>query len=158
MFIKVSTVIVAMSTLYLTKGLHLASRRKFASSLFRSRGGSIEGRSSLCMVATSTAPADITADRLSNLRKEMKQDGLDCIIVPTEDPHMSEYTAPYYYRREYISGFTGEMTLLTHHHPVQLSSYLSAPDEVVTYRRAVHKHHFLIKIFHSVLTVSSMTY
>jgi Creatinase/Prolidase N-terminal domain len=69
------------------------------------------------MVATSTAPADITADRLSNLRKEMKQDGLDCIIVPTEDPHMSEYTAPYYYRREYISGFTGEMTLQTYQHP-----------------------------------------
>lgn len=116
--------IVAMSTLYLTKGLHLASRRKFASSLFRSRGGSIEGRSNLCMVATSTAPADITADRLSNLRKEMKQDGLDCIIVPTEDPHMSEYTAPYYYRREYISGFTGEMTLRTHQHPKQLSWHL----------------------------------
>ena len=27
--------------------------------------------------------------------------------MPTNDPHLSEYTAPYYQRREYISGFTG---------------------------------------------------
>lgn len=116
MLIKVSTMIVAMSTICFTKGLHLANKRKFATSLFRSRGGSIEARSNLCMVATSTAPVDITADRLSNLRKEMKEDGIDCIIVPTEDPHMSEYTAPYYYRREYISGFTGENLLQTVKH------------------------------------------
>ena len=102
--------IVAISSLYLTKGLHLTSKRKLAAALFRSRGGSI------CLAgASSTAEmkTDITAVRLSNLRKEMKEGGIDCIIVPTEDPHMSEYTAPYYYRREFISGFTGEITLRT---------------------------------------------
>ena len=33
--------------------------------------------------------------------------GIDAFIVPTDDPHMSEYTAPYFSRREFISGFTG---------------------------------------------------
>lgn len=37
----------------------------------------------------------------------MVQQGLDAIIIPTDDPHMSEYTAAYFGRREFISGFTG---------------------------------------------------
>ena len=66
------------------------------------------------MMAASTATiVDVTTERLVNLRKVMKEDGMDCIIVPTEDPHMSEYTAPYYYRREFISGFTGDDQFLS---------------------------------------------
>jgi Xaa-Pro aminopeptidase len=37
----------------------------------------------------------------------MSKQGIDAFLAPTDDPHMSEYTAPYYGRREYISGFTG---------------------------------------------------
>ena len=37
----------------------------------------------------------------------MHREGVDAIVVPTDDPHMSEYTAPHFYRREFISGFTG---------------------------------------------------
>lgn len=110
MLIKFTIMIMAVSSsLVLTKSLQLVSNKRLVKTLFRSRGGSIGSRSSLCMVATSTKPVDITTDRLANLRREMKEDGIDCIIIPTEDPHMSEYTAPYYYRREFISGFTGKV-------------------------------------------------
>lgn len=109
MLTKLTVIMLAVSSsLLLTKSLQQVSSKRLVKSLFRSRGGSIGARSSLCMVATSTKPVDITTDRLANLRREMKEDGIDCIIIPTEDPHMSEYTAPYYYRREFISGFTGE--------------------------------------------------
>jgi Xaa-Pro aminopeptidase len=37
----------------------------------------------------------------------MSKEGIDALIIPTDDPHMSEYTAPYHYRREFISEFTG---------------------------------------------------
>lgn len=37
----------------------------------------------------------------------MGERAVDAFIVPTDDPHMSEYAAPYFGRREFISGFTG---------------------------------------------------
>ena len=102
---------VMTTSLHLTRSLQMKSCKKVTNSLFRARGGSVTSRSNLSMAVTTDVDTsiDITAERLAKLRKEMKNDGLDCIIVPTEDPHMSEYTAPYYYRREYISGFTGKI-------------------------------------------------
>jgi Xaa-Pro aminopeptidase len=47
------------------------------------------------------------AERLQLLRDKMREANISVFIVPTDDPHMSEYTADYYNRREYISGFTG---------------------------------------------------
>jgi len=44
---------------------------------------------------------------LRQVQKIMKDRALDAIVVPTDDPHMSEYTAEYFNRREFISGFTG---------------------------------------------------
>jgi len=32
---------------------------------------------------------------------------IDAFVIPTDDPHMSEYTASHYARREFVSGFTG---------------------------------------------------
>ena len=46
-------------------------------------------------------------EKLSKLRETMEKEGLDAFIVPSDDPHMSEYTAPFFNRREFISGFTG---------------------------------------------------
>lgn len=37
----------------------------------------------------------------------MDAHGIDAFIVPSNDPHMSEYTAPHFARREFVSGFTG---------------------------------------------------
>jgi Xaa-Pro aminopeptidase len=48
------------------------------------------------------------AAALAALRAEMKAAGdLDAYIVPSEDPHMSEYPPDCCARRQYISGFTG---------------------------------------------------
>lgn len=50
---------------------------------------------------------DSVKQRLESFRKEMKAQGLDAYIIPTSDPHMSEYPAPCWKYREWISGFTG---------------------------------------------------
>lgn len=46
-------------------------------------------------------------DRLEELRSLMKEKEIDAYLVPTSDPHQSEYINDYYKTREYISGFTG---------------------------------------------------
>ncbi|MDD7305915.1 MAG: aminopeptidase P family protein [Peptoniphilaceae bacterium] len=46
-------------------------------------------------------------NRLEKLRKLMKDRNIDAYIIPTSDPHQSEYISDYYKTREYISGFTG---------------------------------------------------
>ena len=46
-------------------------------------------------------------ERLSKLRKEMVKEGLDAYLVTGTDPHQSEYVAPRWRTREFISGFTG---------------------------------------------------
>lgn len=46
-------------------------------------------------------------ERISKLRKLMKLNGISAYIVPTSDPHQSEYLADYYKTREFITGFTG---------------------------------------------------
>lgn len=46
-------------------------------------------------------------NRLSALRNEMKNQGIDAFIIPGTDPHMSEYIAEHWKCREWISGFDG---------------------------------------------------
>lgn len=46
-------------------------------------------------------------NRLELLRKYMKEQGVDACIIPTADPHLSEYIPDYYKLREYFCGFTG---------------------------------------------------
>lgn len=45
--------------------------------------------------------------RLKKLRDLMIKRDIDAYIIPTSDPHQSEYIADFYKTREYISGFTG---------------------------------------------------
>lgn len=58
-------------------------------------------------VDTNTDEVDRSRLRLQSLREVMAEENLDALIVPTDDPHLSEYTSPYYQRRAFISGFTG---------------------------------------------------
>jgi Xaa-Pro aminopeptidase len=46
-------------------------------------------------------------DRLKNLRIELKNRGVDAIIIPSNDPHFSEYPAKCWKYRKWISGFSG---------------------------------------------------
>lgn len=46
-------------------------------------------------------------ERISSLRKLMVERGIDAYIVPTYDPHQSEYVGEHWKARVWISGFTG---------------------------------------------------
>lgn len=46
-------------------------------------------------------------EHIAALREAMKQHKIDAYIIPTSDPHMSEYPADCWKYREWISGFTG---------------------------------------------------
>ena len=46
-------------------------------------------------------------ERIEELRNEMRQRGIEAYIVPSSDPHQSEYVAEHYTARTFITGFTG---------------------------------------------------
>ena len=46
-------------------------------------------------------------ERIEELRKLMKEHGIDLYIIPTSDYHQSEYEGEYFGARKYMSGFTG---------------------------------------------------
>lgn len=48
-----------------------------------------------------------TNEKLSLLRGEMRRLGLAAYVVPTADPHLSEYTPDHYKFRHWLSGFLG---------------------------------------------------
>ncbi len=46
-------------------------------------------------------------DRIADLRQFMKEHNLQAFIIPTTDPHLSEYPAAHWESRMWISGFSG---------------------------------------------------
>jgi Xaa-Pro aminopeptidase len=46
-------------------------------------------------------------ERIEELRNQMRERGIDAYIVPSSDPHQSEYVAEHYTARAFITGFTG---------------------------------------------------
>jgi len=50
--------------------------------------------------------------RLAQLREEMAQRGIDALLVPSSDPHLSEYMPERWQGRVWLSGFTGSMATL----------------------------------------------
>jgi len=60
----------------------------------------------------STPPLSTEADipaRLEALRQAMRRHGIDACIVPSSDPHLSEYLPPRWQGRQWLSGFTGSV-------------------------------------------------
>lgn len=53
------------------------------------------------------AQLGLAGEKLHRLRTLMVDVGVDAYVVPTEDPHLSEYVPNAYARREFISGFQG---------------------------------------------------
>ncbi|HKL71383.1 MAG TPA: aminopeptidase P family protein [Marinilabiliaceae bacterium] len=51
-------------------------------------------------------------DKLQNLRAKMLEHGIDACVIPYSDPHVSEYPAPHWKFRDWLSGFTGSAGLL----------------------------------------------
>ena len=46
-------------------------------------------------------------ERIEKLRGMMRRNALAAFIIPSTDPHMSEYVAPHWQAREWFSGFNG---------------------------------------------------
>jgi len=51
--------------------------------------------------------AKTPALKLEELRAKMKELSLDCYIIPSDDPHLSEYAPAAYKRRKFMTGFGG---------------------------------------------------
>ncbi len=50
--------------------------------------------------------------RLERVRQTMTEAGVQALLVPSADPHLSEYLPPRWAGREWLSGFTGSMATL----------------------------------------------
>ena len=61
---------------------------------------------------TSDTAAVATVDKLTLLRAAMAHAGVDALIVPSADPHLSEYLPAIWRGREWLSGFTGSVGTL----------------------------------------------
>lgn len=46
-------------------------------------------------------------EKLAELREKMKENGVQACVIPTSDPHMSEYLPTHWEARSYFSGFSG---------------------------------------------------
>jgi Xaa-Pro aminopeptidase len=55
------------------------------------------------------APVSAIAGRLAQLRSAMARAGIDAYVLPSSDPHLSEYLPGHWKGREWISGFTGSV-------------------------------------------------
>lgn len=56
---------------------------------------------------TSSLHGSTASSRLADLRRVLGQLGLDALIVPSDDPHLSEVPPACFARRAFVSGFTG---------------------------------------------------
>ena len=59
-----------------------------------------------------TDSVQVRRERLQNARTLMAEHGVDALIIPSADPHMSEYLPVYWQGRAWLSGFTGSVGTL----------------------------------------------
>lgn len=64
------------------------------------------------MNTLATPSLDTIPQRIASLRLAMKQAGVDACLVPSSDPHLSEYLPQRWQSRQWLSGFTGSMGTL----------------------------------------------
>jgi Xaa-Pro aminopeptidase len=58
---------------------------------------------------TRTSPIRL---RITHLREVLAQHGVHALLVPSSDPHLSEYLPAHWQGRQWLSGFTGSMATL----------------------------------------------
>src|SRR5699024_6890801 len=49
-----------------------------------------------------------TNEKIAKVRELMKRDQVQAVVIPSGDPHMSEYFSEHWRTATFISGFTGE--------------------------------------------------
>ncbi len=82
--------------------------------------------------------------RIAALRSTMSTQNIDAYIIPSSDPHQSEYTAPYWQARNWISGFTGSAgtVVITHDHAglwTDSRYFLQAEQELANSEMTLHR-------------------
>src|SRR6476661_2582577 len=61
------------------------------------------------MMDTRTSPIRL---RLERLRETLQREGVDALLVPSSDPHLSESLPGRWQARQWLSGFTGSVGTL----------------------------------------------
>jgi Xaa-Pro aminopeptidase len=82
--------------------------------------------------------------RIAALRLQMKAANIDAYIIPSSDPHQSEYVAPHWKSREWISGFSGSAgtVVITHDHAglwTDSRYYIAAEQQLAGSEVKLHK-------------------
>ncbi|MFH2092505.1 MAG: aminopeptidase P family protein [Pseudomonadota bacterium] len=50
---------------------------------------------------------DKTDEKLNRIRQVMTANGIDAVVIPSDDPHKSEYVAEHWQARKWLTGFSG---------------------------------------------------
>ncbi len=84
--------------------------------------------------------------KVEALRQKMKANSVDAYIIPTSDPHQSEYPATHWQSRAWISGFTGSAgtVIVTQDHAglwTDSRYFLQAEEEISDSSFELHKMH-----------------
>ncbi|MEM9820505.1 MAG: aminopeptidase P family protein [Bacteroidota bacterium] len=83
-------------------------------------------------------------DRIAALRQAMQKHQLDAYLIPSSDPHQSEYVAPRWQSRTWISGFTGSagIVIVTADHAglwTDSRYFLQAEKELASSEMVLHR-------------------
>jgi Xaa-Pro aminopeptidase len=63
-------------------------------------------------MSTQSKPGAVVAQRLAQTRALMSRERIDAYLVPSADPHLSEYLPGYWQGRQWLSGFHGSVGTL----------------------------------------------
>lgn len=63
-------------------------------------------------MSTQTSSQGTVPQRLARTRELMKREGIHALLVPSADPHLSEYLPAYWQGRQWLSGFHGSVGTL----------------------------------------------
>ncbi|TDF77853.1 aminopeptidase P family protein [Pseudomonas sp. H9] len=61
---------------------------------------------------THSSMQGVVSARLAAVRQAMNREGIDALLVPSADPHLSEYLPEYWQGRQWLSGFLGSVGTL----------------------------------------------
>jgi len=64
------------------------------------------------MMSTQTSTEGSVPQRLAHTRELMRREGIHALLVPSADPHLSEYLPGYWQGRQWLSGFHGSVGTL----------------------------------------------
>ncbi|AXP04400.1 aminopeptidase P family protein [Pseudomonas fluorescens] len=63
-------------------------------------------------MSTEPLPHGLVPQRLARIRQLMSREGIHALLVPSADPHLSEYLPGYWQGRQWLSGFQGSVGTL----------------------------------------------